>query len=351
MASSSQTVPGWYHPTDQSRHHRDGFWDYCGRAIYHITLAINERRPLFGELAGDSPEEAFVRLSALGWYAYEALMRIPAHQAEKGGQLRLLAIQLMPDHLHVVLHVMEPMPNSIGEVVRAFKSTVTSEYIRQTGGKVLWEPLNAGYHEKILHQEGQLARMINYVKDNPRRAMIRRLNPDMMQRCLHVKIGERDYGAFGNVFLLRRARLLPVFCHRWRMVEGERDYRIAYETTPEYATQREQWLAAAREGAVLVTAGISKGEQIIKHVCEEEGLPLIHLQKERIGRFWKPEERRFYACARGDLLILAPWEPEELGDVNGAPSESDYAIFHNLNTLAEEICAFEGEAYIIRGGR
>jgi hypothetical protein len=37
-----------------------------------------------------------------------------------------------------------------------------------------------------------------------------------------------------------------------------------------------------------------------------------------------------------------------MDDVAGIPSDSDYSRFHNLNTLAAEICAFDGEARIIR---
>ena len=54
------------------------------------------------------------------------------------------------------------------------------------------------------------------------------------------------------------------------------------------------------------------------------------------------------ACARGTLLILAPWELVAMGDVGHVPADSDYSRFHNLNTLAAEICTFEGEAKIIR---
>lgn len=45
--------------------------------------------------------------------------------------------------------------------------------------------------------------VIAYVNDNERRAVVRRLLPDYMRRCLHVQIGGRSYGAFGNLFLLR----------------------------------------------------------------------------------------------------------------------------------------------------
>ena len=35
-----------------------------------------------------------------------------------------------------------------------------------------------------------------------------------------------------------------------------------------------------------------------------------------------------------------------MGGVSCAPADSDYSRFHNLNTLAAEICAFYGEARI-----
>ena len=106
-------------------------------------------------------------------------------------------------------------------------------------------------------------------------------------------------------------------------------------------------MAALLEGqTVLVTPGISRGELMMKNECLEKGYPLIHLQKEPIGPYWKPERRRFEACLQGNLLILAPWNIETLGNVSGVPADSDYSRFHNLNSLAAEICAFYGEASI-----
>ena len=93
----------------------------------------------------------------------------------------------------------------------------------------------------------------------------------------------------------------------------------------------------------------------------DEGLPVIHLQKEPIERYWKPERRRFEACARGSLLILSPWGMDEelkketalksagttaeretalkgAGTTAEVVPPSDYARFHRLNNLAAEIC-------------
>ena len=80
---------------------------------------------------------------------------------------------------------------------------------------------------------------------------------------------------------------------------------------------------------VLVTPGISKGEAIVVDDAIAAHLPLILLQKEPIGEYWKPAKSRFYACAAGHLLILAPWV------IDGS---SDYASFHQLNDYAREIC-------------
>jgi hypothetical protein len=99
---------------------------------------------------------------------------------------------------------------------------------------------------------------------------------------------------------------------------------------------------------VIITPGISRGEQLMKNECIERGYPLIHLQATPIGQYWKPEKKRFEACVRGSLLILAPWDLNTMGDVGNVPSDSDYSRFHNLNTLAAEICSFNGEAKIIR---
>ena len=246
--------------------------------------------------------------------------------------------------------------------------------------------------------ERHFAAMIQYVADNAWRTIIMRQRPEFMRRCLHVRIAStdangravvRDYAAFGNLFLLGWARKVQVQCHRlarrgmltdeeWQKATASWDairafeaharahnmrhyardwYRstnpqtitaIDYSRTTSYREEHDGWVAQVMAGAtVIVTPGISKGELLMKNECLERGFPLIHLQKEPIGPHWKPEKTRFDACTSGRLLILAPWEAEELGEVQGVPSATDYSIFHNLNLLAEEICLSAGEAVVL----
>ena len=59
MAQAMDKGLGKRRPVDPMRHHRENGWDYKGRAIYHFTLPVEERFPLFGTLDGESAETAF----------------------------------------------------------------------------------------------------------------------------------------------------------------------------------------------------------------------------------------------------------------------------------------------------
>lgn len=194
----------------------------------------------------------------------------------------------------------------------------------------------------LRYDQRHFSAMVRYVFDNPRRAILRRLRPDFMQRRLHIRIAGRDYAAFGNIFLLRWARKVQVFCHR-KAPDGS-----PYHLTALFEQERARWIADILAGAtVIVTPGISKGEQVMKNECLDKGYPLIHIQKEPITQYWKPELKRFETCTRGSLLILAPWNLDDMGEVNHVPSDTDFSRFHNLNELAREICLFDGDAAIV----
>ena len=181
-----------------------------------------------------------------------------------------------------------------------------------------------GYHDRIINKRGMLENIKRYMKENPLRARIREECPHLMERQLHLWIAGREYAAFGNLFLLKYPIKEQVFFHRKDPKTGK-----PTDETDDFRQERARLLRIAEEGTVLVTPGISKGERIIVNDALESHLPLILLQKEPIGEYWKPSLRRFYACTAGHLLILAPWSFD---------GESDYSRFHQLNDYAREIC-------------
>ena len=367
-----------------NQHRRAPWADYSGTGLYMVTLCIEGRQPLFGRLEGDIRAQrgtpAFPHLvpSALGRAILdEELPKIHAVYP----MVELWQVALMPDHLHLLLYVRQPLPpkKRLGQVVGAFMGGCSRAWWRLSAQTPAATPPAAdtagtpvrtaapytaagapfaataglsaaavpgalapgiaaaaqdnrrplfeqGYHDRIIKRPGMLDTIKRYMGDNPLRALMRRALPALLERRLHLRIAGRDYAAFGCLFLLKRAEKETVFFHRKDRLTGQRT-----EFTPTFAKARDRQLEEARQGVVLISPAISTPEHIVINAAIDEGLPVIHLQKEPITPYWKPERRRFDACAHGTLLILSPWGIED-------QLPTDYQRFHFLNDLATEIC-------------
>lgn len=368
--SKEELIRRGLHPHDiQHNQHRRADWqDYGGCGLYMVTLCIEGRHPLFGYLEGniraqrDAADFPHIVLSPLGsTILEEELPKIHRFYP----QIEVWKVAMMPDHLHLLVYVAEPLPEGkkLGDIIRSFKGGCSRAWWKQgtaqgtaemtaemtalksagtaaAGTAEAGVPVpsgtvpctskraslfEAGYHDRIIKRPGMLETIKRYMSDNPLRALMRRQLPKLMERRLHLRIGSHEYAAFGALFLLKRAEKEQVFYHRKDKATG-----LPTEQTEGYRHDRERQLSEARMGVVLVSPGISKGESLVINAAIEECLPVIHLQKEPIGRYWKPERHRFEACARGNLLILSPW---------GLGEDSDFARFHKLNELAAEICS------------
>ena len=332
--------------TKHNGHRRAFFHDYSRPGLYMITMVTAGRVRLFGHIVGHSRGEKgtadypHLEYSTLGSLViHEELSKISQYYP----MVEVCKVALMPDHIHLLIAVKEPLPQGkhLGNIVRGFKTGCTRAWwklqdeagIADSGdgltvpeaspsGKrhVLFED---GYHDRILMGDGMLENICRYMDENPFRARLRQEHPNLMQRCLHLWIHDREYAAFGNLFLLKNPDKLQVFFHR-----KDKMGRPTH-LTPEYAETKAKILQRAEEGAVLVTPGISKGEAGIVDAALDDHLPLILLQKEQITDYWKPSQERFYACVTGKLLILSP---------KLMPGDSDYERFHLLNDLASTIC-------------
>ena len=371
----------------QHNQHRRAEWQHYGDCgLYMVTLCIDGRHPLFGHLEGNikakrgTADFPHIVLSPLGrTILEEELPKI----SRLYPQIEMWQASIMPDHIHLLLYIREPLPQGkhLGHIISSFKggcsrawwaqTTSDNTAAKATGTPAAAAPVpvasatvkitssaaptasaaavpvasatvkhpalfEAGYHDRIIKRPGMLDNIKRYMADNPLRALMRRQLPHLMERRLHLRIGTHEYAAFGALFLLKRAEKEQVFYHR-----RDKDTGIPTELTESYKRQKEHQLAEARTGVVLVSPGISKGEGLVIDAAIDEGLPVIHLQKKPIERYWKPELRRFQACARGALLILSPWglDEEIMGTApKGTGTPSDYARFHHLNDLAAEIC-------------
>ncbi len=201
-------------------------WDYGGRAIYMITINLKERgRPVMAEwprfldVSAEAQEQnlpvsgqaqnrpgngrrsasarfcasaetaklpcasaetpkVYMPLTPLGEKVLSCWRRIP----EFWLMVELLECQVMPDHFHGLLFVKGALlsssgrPKTLGDVVRGFKTGC-----REVG----WEE---GYVDNILFREGQLKRMADYIRDNPRRLAEKRANPGLFRHVADLTI-------------------------------------------------------------------------------------------------------------------------------------------------------------------
>ena len=300
----------------------DGY-DYEARQMYLITITVEGRRPLLGRVVGNPEAEEgaqdapHIELSPLGKEVEREWMAIPLYHPE----VKVLALQIMPDHLHSILFVKERMPQHLGHIIKGFKASTNKAYRRLIAPRVtshlvccdavatnetvpalrphpdrkhglLW---SIGYTDGILGRQGQLDNWFIYLRDNPRRLLMKRLHPEFFRVQRNVKVGIYEFSAIGNRYLLTHPVRLQVQCSR-RLTETE------------IAQQKAYYLEQAKRGAVLVSPSISPGEKTIMRAAFDAGCPLILLQENGFTDLAKPGGARFDACAEGRLLILALWE-------------------------------------------
>ena len=325
------------------KRHKDIF---KGVGIYHITFVVTGRQPLLGELAIDHDEPRCLPTD---------LGRAISHDLDEIQQrrpyVRLLAKQLMPDHIHVLLYVTDDCSVSIKEIARGMRQgwrqmattisidpqmTSAEEYKQMPKGvtqmptgvaqmpsaeeykqmpkgvtqmpKGVAQMPDTGTHQPLfetpffrtLAHKGQLDTMIQYIHDNPRRAMLKQQNPDLFTLRRDTRVGELCFTSLGNLFLLDYPEKQPIICSRTLSEQ-------------QITAQQTDALYQAKNGCITVTAAISPGERQIARAVREAGAPLIILLKDGFPKagdphekYYKPGGVYFEACAAGRLLLLEP---------------------------------------------
>jgi len=355
---------------------RDDHHDYTERRMYMITLEVEGRRPLFGRLVGSpfaergSNDEPRIELTELGKAVQSEWMGIHGYYP----QIEVKAVQMMPDHMHGILFVTAPLPVHLGQVISGFKagcrkaqkaleaaaaepqptekeippspqasaspspqtsassspqasassspqaSASPSPQASVSPSQKTYRPLFAkGYNDLILRSYDELPIWQNYLRDNPRRLMMKRANPEWLRPFFGLKVGTTTYSSLGNQALLRSPRRIAVRVSR----------RL---DSQQIEMEKARYLDMARQGTVLVSPAISPGEKLVMRAAFDAGLPTIVLMENGFTPLTKPKGEQFDACAEGRLLLLAPWEHH-----NEKRTITAYQC-QQLNLMAIEIC-------------
>lgn len=169
-----------------------------------------------------------------------------------------------------------------------------------------------------------------------------------MERTVGLTIAGRKYCGYGNMLLLKEPDRIQVYCHRKHPVTNE-----PYHLTQDFTKERQDFIEAAANGVVIVTPGISPGEQAIMWAVLKNGGNVINIQKDEIplSDKWHPDKERRLYCSQGNMLVLSvadlPHQAFYDRRGNTIPTDTKYAKFHLLNFVAEEICQ-EGIEHEVR---
>lgn len=401
-------------PTSHNMQRRMATHNYALPGIYHITIHVAEGmgQPL-GQIQGslelpdDSQGSPHVAMTPVGQMVREELL------TSITGHYRMITVDtfvIMPEHLHVLLHVTAPIVSSngrsthLGQVIAGFKKGCNRRYWSMTGQNIpTGEPSDTSQHsggspacqhsggspanrvsggspareEKRAPSDGttgrrplfaygycdvqpitpeQLATQRAYIKGNPRSRLLRSsqrtsltasrtgfitaLTPSalrgfLQRQCLPkhatpealaaiecrllLAEGKVALDTYGDRQLLDR-RLLPVICHRMdsvRLIE-----------------QKARCLAEAAHGAILVSPRIASGEQEIMNEAVSHGFPVIIVTDNGFPERYHPSTERIDQCAKGQLLLVTPWQYQ----YRGKNEQVTIPFCKAMNCVAQALC-------------
>jgi len=163
-------------------------YDYSREGLYFITICVNERKHLFGKIVGASLCGCpMMILNDAGMMVEKRYWELE----NKFLNQKCCEMVIMPNHFHCIIELngqpqngqpqgIAPTGKTVGDIIGAFKSITTNEYIR--GVKNLnWEPFNnrlwqRNYWEHIIRDEKSYNKISEYIKNNPINWNIDKLN-------------------------------------------------------------------------------------------------------------------------------------------------------------------------------
>ena len=113
-------------------------------------------------------------------------------------------------------------------------------------------------------------------------------------------------------------------------------------TTPSivaYEHQKARCLKEAANGAVLVSARISEGEQEIMETAIRSGYPVIRIEDNGFPEIYHPSDDRMDSCAAGLLLLITPWNYQ----YRRHDERISVPFCKTMNCIAQAVCKLKDD--------
>lgn len=296
--------------------------------MYMLTLTKNPALKYFSEVYNAAPigqkPEARLSMNHNGQIIRSELRL----WRERHPMIHVLNHTVMPDHIHLLVHVTERIPEHLGYYVADFMRACTAAF-----QFLPWNPqvsfFEEGYNDRIVYRTGQKDIFFNYIKENAYRLLVRRLYPDYFRKNLILDLGDEQFEIYGNLFLLEH----PV------KGLGVVSSRFSEEKKASVLSARNE---ALRTEGVIVSPFISQDEKDIRDAAVASGCKIILLVLNGMGERYSPKGEYRQLCEEGRCLVVAP-----LQHSNRKVQCKRWKCLE-LNRIAERITALQPKDYTIR---
>ena len=248
-------------------------------------------------------------LLPIGEAVQELLLGISAYYP----QIKIGQYQIMPDHVHVIVHTVEDLPKgmTVRRVFRGMKAGVDwlcQERLTGYKGPVFEE----GLFDRPVYNEEMLAREVAYIRDNVRRYRARKLADLELKSRKALRL--EPLKKFGTLWGLGNMSLLEA--PQIRYLQFSRSLR-----EEDWPKIDEKLIQSVQAGVVFVSPFISPFEQrALATVVKQRG-QVIRITSDFFGDRYKPSRLLFDPFCEGRVLEIS---------VSG--------IFPHLRQLSREVC-------------
>lgn len=283
------------------QYHKRAFaHNYHAPFIYHIILKKQSGCDVFGVVRGDARIApgvlgcAYIEDTALGRVIAKKVVLIQREYPE----LQVYQYKVMPDHVHIILRVKVWTEMHLDSYIDSLMDNIAASYSEAMGKEISKNSIfQAGYCDKPLLRGRNLDTLFQYIRENPHRLAMRMQFPQFFRTLRNLRIGDKDYAAYGNLFLFRNPDKDAV--------------RVRRHFTPDEVGQKKAaWLSGASQGTILISPFISSEEKEIRAEAEAMGAKIILITHEAFDERFKPAGHNFDLCSQGRLLIISLGLPQ-----------------------------------------
>ena len=159
------------------KHHRRSIripdFDYSQTGWYFVTICVLDRKYFFGDVV-----DGRVKLNEYGNIVNNCWNSIPDHFPN----VNLDEYIIMPNHVHGIINIFlnddvgiqnveslrvnkyqHIIPQSVGSIIRGFKTGVTKWFRNNTDIYIVWQK---NYYERIIRNENELNKIRKYIVNN-----------------------------------------------------------------------------------------------------------------------------------------------------------------------------------------